>query len=93
MNRISNRFNSTAVHLELYETCVLVGFCKSNELLTEVIYFVKDLDLWQDSKDATGIHFKKFPIQFTLHQGQKPCWIQLLSMQSSESFKILTEKS
>ena len=50
-------------------------FCGSNEQLKEVIYFVKDLtsitDLWKDSKDAIGLHFKDFSIQFTLHQGRK----------------------
>ena len=43
MNRISNSFNSTAVHLERYETCLLERFCESNDQLKEVIYFVKDL--------------------------------------------------
>ena len=34
-NRISNRFNSTAAHLELYETCMPERFCESNEQLKE----------------------------------------------------------
>ena len=57
---------------------------------------MKDLyiiDLWQDSKDATGLHFMKFSFQFTLYQGLKPCWIQLLSMRYWKNFENLTEKS
>ena len=41
-NRISNKFNSTAAHLEICETCMQEGFCESNEQLKEVIHFVKD---------------------------------------------------
>ena len=42
-NRISNMFNSTAAHFELYETCMPERFCENNEQLKEVIYFVKNL--------------------------------------------------
>ena len=41
-NRISNMFNSTAAHFELYKTCMAECFCENNEQLKEVIYFVKD---------------------------------------------------
>ena len=80
MNRISNSFNSTAVHLERYETCMLERFCESNDQLKEVT------DLWQDSKDATDLHFKKFFTQFTLYQGQNPCWIEHARLRKFQNF-------
>ena len=42
-NRISNRFNSTAAHLELYETSMSEQFCENNEQLKQVINFREDL--------------------------------------------------
>ena len=52
-------------------------------------------DLWQDSKDTTGLHFKKFSIQFTLHQGLKPaeynywaCAIKKISKLWRKKFKL-----
>ena len=42
INRISNMFNSTAAHFELYKTCMPGRLCENNEQLKEVIYFVKD---------------------------------------------------
>ena len=40
--KISNWFNSTAAHLELYKTCMPEHFCENNEQLKEVINFIKD---------------------------------------------------
>ena len=37
------KYDSTAAHLELYETCMPERCCENNEQLKEVIYFVKDL--------------------------------------------------
>ena len=45
------------------------------------------IDVWQDSKYANSLNFKKFSIQFTLHQGLNFSWIKLLSMHSWQNFK------
>ena len=56
-------------------------FCQNNEQPKEVIFEKESIiDVWQGSKYATVLHFKKFSIQFTLHEGRKKnlaeknCW-------------------
>ena len=56
-------------------------FCQNNEQLKEVIFEKESIiDVWQGSKYTTVLHFKKFSIQFTLHEGRKKnlaeknCW-------------------
>ena len=59
----------------MYEEC----FCENNEDLKGVIYSQKSsiIDVWQGSNYASGLNFKNFSIQLTLHQGRR--WIKLLS--------------
>ena len=50
------------------------------------------IDVWQDAKYANSLNFKKFSIQFTLHQGLACCWLKLLSTRSWQNFKTSEEK-
>ena len=50
------------------------------------------LDVWQDTKYANSLNFKKFSIQFTLHQGLNCSWLKLLSTSSWQNFKTSAEK-
>ena len=66
MKRISE------THSELCETCVMEGFCEDHEQLKEFIY----IELYHRCLagfHTSGINFKKFSTQFTLHQGLKRC--------------------
>ena len=74
LQTISNRFNSTAVHLELYETCLLEYFCESNEQLKEVIYFIKDLHHRSlTGLVYTGLHFSRsFPFNLLYIKDKNP---------------------
>ena len=87
-NRISNRFNSTAAYLELYEPYMLERFCENNEQLKEVIYFRKRLPsqiFYRALKTPLVYTLRSFPlIYFT--SLVYICWIQLLSMRSWKVF-------
>ena len=48
--------------------------------------------VWQDAKYANSLNFKKFSVQFTLHQGLNCSWIKLLSSRSWQNFKTSAEK-
>ena len=50
------------------------------------------IDVWQDAKYANSLNFKKFSIQFTLHQGLTCSWLKLLSTRSWQNFKTSAEK-
>ena len=74
-NRISNRFNSTQQQ-HIWDSKKNV--CRSvsakvlnSERQSSILQKTSITDLLQDSKDPTGLHFKNFSIQFTLHQSRK----------------------
>ena len=50
------------------------------------------IDVWQDAKYGNSLNFKKFSIEFTLHQGLNCSWLKLLSTRNWQNFKTSAEK-
>ena len=58
-----------------------------------IAFKISIIDAWQGSKHASGLNFRNFSIQFTLHQELNGCGIKLLSKRDWQNLKTLVEKN
>ena len=81
MNNFFSHFIVSIVCLFLHEGGHLITFK------------ISIMDAWQGSKHASGLNFRNFSIQFTLHQELNGCGIKLLSKHDWQNLKTLVEKN
>ena len=58
-----------------------------------IAFKISIIDAWQGSKHASGLNFRNFSIQFTLHQELNGCGLKLLSKRDWQNLKTLVEKN